>query len=124
MYPTTTMLILEALLAESTQLERLVLVDDGTGNLPGWSHPPEFADFLVGFVSKMANLSCCCVTFNQMDIDLMKEITQRVTEQVVTTRRSLWFHLDRAIPKPSDPGVPPIHYHQIVEPISFDMPHF
>jgi len=118
------MLILEALLAESTQLERLVLVDGGTGNLPGWSHPPEFADFLVGFVATMPTLSCFCVTFNQMDIFLAKDITQRVTEEVVGMRLSLWFHLDRAVPKASDPGVPPIHYHQIVEPISFDMPHF
>ena len=116
-YPETVLSILKALLAESVPLERLVLIDDGIAKLPDWNPPPDFADFIVDFASKMVNLSCFCITFNQMDAELMNGIKQRVIEEVVAKRRSLWFHLGRAIPKASDVGVPSIHYHQIVEPI-------
>jgi len=54
----------------------------------------------------------------------MKTIKQRVEEEVVTERPSLWFHLDRPVPEASDPGVPPIHYFEIVEPPPFDIPRF
>jgi len=57
-----------------------------------------------------------------MDPGLMTEIKKRVELEVVTERPSLWFHLGRNIPQASDAGVPPIHYHQIVEPVSFVMP--
>ena len=103
---------------EETKLERLTLIDAGTVDLPDWKHPPEFADF----TAQMNHLTCCCLTFKQMDIDLMKAIKERVEEQVVMERPSLWFHLGRDLPDASDPGVPSIHYHQMVEPISFLMP--
>ncbi len=123
-YPATAVSILKAILKGSieksvheTKLERLVLIDAGSipsSKLSDWKHPPEFADFLVGFTAQMTHLSCCCLTFKQMDIKLMKAIKERVEEEVVTERPSLWFHLDRDIPNVSDPGVPPIiHYHQI-----------
>ncbi len=107
-----------------TKLERLALIDAGTVDLPRWNHPPEFADFLVDFTAKMTHLYCCCITFKQMDANLMKAIKERVEEEVVIERPALWFHLGRDVPDASDPGVPPIHYHQIVEPISFTTPPF
>ena len=54
----------------------------------------------------------------------MKGIKERVEEEVVKLRPSLWFHLGRTIPEASDHGVPAIHYHQIVYPMSFIMPRF
>jgi len=42
----------------------------------------------------------------------------------VTERPSLWFHLDRILPKASDQSVPPIHYHQMVNPVLFVMPDY
>jgi len=121
-YPATILLLLKAVLEKSVDLKRLVLID-GSGNLPNWSHPPEFADSLVTFAAKMSHMTCCCVTFNHLDVDLMKGIKERVEEEVVQVRPSLWFHLGRSIPEASDPGVPAIHYHQIVYPMSFLMPH-
>ena len=104
---------------ESAKLERLTLIDAGPRNFPDWKPPQEFADFLVDFTAKMTHLTCCCLTFKQMDGVLMKTIKERVEKEVVMERPSLWFHLDSVIPDPSDPGVPPIHHHQIVSPISF-----
>jgi len=123
-YPATFFSILKALLKGSVQLERVALVDAGSGKLPDWKHPPEFVDFLVDFVTKMTHLTCCCLTFNQLGVKLTKEIKPRVEKEVVTDRPSLWFHLDRVLPEASDPGVPAIHYHQIVHPISFFIPRF
>jgi len=132
-YPETAFSILKAILKESikksmeeTKLERLTLIDAGTAavDLPDWKHPPEFADFLVRFTAQMTHLTCCCLTFKQMDIDLMKAIKERVEEQVVMERPSLWFHLGRDLPDASDPGVPSIHYHQMVNPIVFTTPPF
>ena len=123
-YSTTAFSILEALLKESVQLERLTLIVAGPEKLPDWNPSPEFADFLVEFTAKMTHLTCCCLAFNQPGVKLMKEIKQRVENEVATERPSLWFHLDRALPEASDPGVPAIHYHQMVYPISYFMPRF
>ena len=123
-YPATAFSILKSLLKASAKLERLALIDAGSEKLPDWKNPPEFADFLVGFTAKMTHMTCCCITFNQIDASLTEEIKQRVEKEVVVERPSLWFHLDRALPEASDPGVPAIHYHQIVNPISFVMPRF
>lgn len=117
-YPETTISILEALLNEAVKLERLALIDAGSREFPDWKHPSEFADFVVGFVEIMTHMTCCCLTFKQMDGDLMISIKDRVENEVINDRPLLWFHLDGAIPKASDPGVPSIHYHQIVDPVS------
>jgi len=56
------------------------------------NHPStELSKFLVEFASKMDHLTSCCLTFNHLSLDLMKEIKQRVEEEVVTERPSLWF---------------------------------
>ena len=135
-YPATASLILKAFLKEAirkestktsiheSKLERLVLIDAGTIPLPDWKHPPEFSDFLVDFTAKMTHLTCLCLAFKQMDGVLMKAIKERVEEEVVIERPSLWFHLGRDIPNVSDPGVPAIHYHQMVNPMHFSTPPF
>ena len=121
-YPATALLILKAILEKSPLLERLVLIDGGSDNLPFLSAPHKFSDHILEFASKMTHMSCFCVTFNQLAVDLMKEIKERVENEVVAERPSLWFHLDRNIPEASDAGVPSVHYHQIVEPVSFVLP--
>ena len=60
-YPETVLSILKAILTKSVQLERLVLIDDCIAKLPDWNPSPDFADFIVGFASKMTNLSYCCI---------------------------------------------------------------
>ena len=121
-YPATAFLILRGLLANSAQLERLALIDHGSGKLDEWESPSKFADSIVGFVSKMVKLSCVCLTFKQINADFMNGIKQRVAKEVVAKRPSLWFHLGHSIPKISDAGVPTIHYHQIVQPMTFVLP--
>jgi len=123
-YSTTAISFLKALLKGSVQLERLALIVAGPENIPDWKPSPKFADFLVEFTAKMTHLTCCCLIFNQLGVELINEIKQRVEKEVVTERSSLWFHLGRALPEASDPGVPAIHYHQIVYPISYFMPRF
>jgi len=123
-YPATAFSILKTFLKKSDKLERLTLIDATNVEMPDWKNPPEFAEFLVRFTAQMTHLTCCCLSFKQMDINLMKKIKERVEEEVVTERPSLWFHLGRDIPNASDPGVPPIHYHQIVNPLPFTPPHF
>lgn len=114
--------ILRALvLANFVQLESLALIDPGSGK-PDWKNPPNLADTMVRFAKMMANLSCCCLVFKQMNAEYMNEGKQKVEKDVVQTRPTLWFHLGRSIPNPSDLGVPLIHYHQIVHPKSFALP--
>jgi len=115
--PATALLFLKAILEVSVNLERLALIDGGSYESFALSPPPVLANFLVEFTSKMNHLTCCCLTFNPLSVDLMKEIKQRVEEEVVTERTSLWFHLGRRIPEGSDSGVPWIHYHQIERPM-------
>ena len=122
--PTTVFYILKSLLKGSVQLERLALIVAGPEELPDWYLSPKSVDFLVEFTAKMTHLTCCCLAFNQLGVKLMKEIKQRIEMEVATERPSLWYHLDRALPEASDPGVPAIHYNQIVYPISYFMPRF
>jgi len=135
-YPTTVLSILKILREKSPLLERLVLIDGGfcsyslTVNdgfrlelpLPSLSPPHKFSELLLEFTSKMTHMTCCCLTFRRLAVNLLKEITERVEEDVVAERPSLWFHLGRNIPKASDAGVPSVHYHEIVEPVSFVLP--
>jgi len=106
------------------KLEERFQINVPCEKLPDWQPPPEFADFLVDFTAKMTHMTCCLITFHQINTGLMQKIKERVENEVVTERPSLWFHLDHAIPEASDPGVPAVHYHQIVKPISFVMPRF
>ena len=123
-YPSAALSILKAILEKSVLLERLVLIDGGSDNLPIWNQPPEFADFLVEFASKMPHLTCCCLSFKQLDSFPIVNIKQRIAHEVVRVRPSLWFHIDRSLPEASDPGVPWVHYHEIVDRMSFVLPRF
>ena len=77
-YPTAAALILKVILEkslltfrkESYNLERLALIDAGTTvDLPSWKHPHGFADFLVRFTAQMTHLTCCCLSFKQIQAD-------------------------------------------------------
>ena len=81
-------------------------------------------DLLVDFTLKMKHLSCLSLSLKQLDGALIKNVHERIKKEVLPTRPSLWFHLDRCLPEASDPGVPWVHYHQIVRPMSFIMPSF
>ena len=123
-HPRTASKILRALvLANFVQLESLALIDAGSGK-PDWKNPPNLADTMVRFAKMMANLSCCCLIFKQMNAEYMNEGKQKVEKDVVQTHPTLWFYLGRSIPNASDLGVPLIHYHQIVAPMSFALPLF
>jgi len=123
-YPSTALSILKAILEKSVLLERLALIDGGSDNLPIWIHPPDFADFLVKFAAKMSHLTCCCLSFKQLDCFPIVNVKHRIAQEVVRMRPSLWFHMDRSLPQASDPGVPWVHYHQLVDPMSCDLPRF
>jgi len=128
-YPLTALRIIKALLQKSPLLERLVLIDGGSKYLPFLNLPHKYPDLfrhflqeILQFASKMTHLSCCVLTFNYLTDDFMKVIKERVEEEVVSVRPSLWFYLDRKMPEPSDGSVPSVHYHEIVEPVSFVLP--
>jgi len=139
-FPTTALSILEVLREKSPLLERLVLIDGGsvdggfrelwtvndygmwTESLPSLSPPHKFSDLLLEFASKMTHMTCCLITFEQLAVDLMKEVEERIEKEVVAERPSLWFYLDRKIPKAPEGGVPSVHFHEIVEPVSFVFP--
>jgi len=123
-YPGFALLLLKAIREKGVHLERLVLIDGSSKDTSFWSPPPDFANLLVELTTKLEHLTCCCITFNHLSVDLMKETKQRVEKEVVTERPSLWFHLDRRIPEASDYGVPWIHFHEIVHPMSFTIPRF
>lgn len=118
----TILSLLSAILKESVLLERLVLIDGGPSNSSSYTYLPGLDDAFVNFAAKMTHMTCCCITSNQIDSDHMKAIKQRVEEEVLPERPSLWFHMGRTVPEASDTTMPPIHYCQIVDPQSFDMP--
>ena len=108
--------------SSSLQLERLVLIAESSKNGPDWNHPIKLPDLIVKFALKMKRLVCCCIVFDRMDSNLIKEIQQRIAKEIVLIRPSLWFHLGREKPLASDPSVPSIHYHEMVDPIIYVPP--
>jgi len=119
------LLMLKTLLGCSLHLERLALINRSTGTvptLPVWDHPPEATDFLVNFALKMKRLVCCCLVFDRIDWNLVKDVYERVENEVVPIRPSLWFHLGRGEPYSSDPDVPSIHFHEMVDPENYTPP--
>jgi len=117
------LMILQSLLGYSLQLERLALINRCTGTAPAvWDHPPDAADFLVDFAFKMKRLVCCCLLFDRIDSSLIKDVSERIKNEVVPKRPSLWFHLGRGEPYVNDPEVPSIHFHEIVDPEYYTPP--
>jgi len=118
----TLFLLLKYLIGSSLQLERLVLIAKSPKNETDWDHPIKLPDLIVKFALKMKRLVCCCIVFDRMDSNLIKEIQQRIAKEIVPIRPSLWFHLGREKPLASDPSVPSIHYHEMVDPIIYVPP--
>ena len=62
----------------------------------------------------MKHLFAVCVTFDELDSILKEEVDRRIVEEVLPNRPALWFHLGTDIPNAVDPGVPLVHYHEMV----------
>jgi len=108
--------------SSSLQLERLVLIAESSKNGPDWNHPIKLPDFIVDFALKMKRLVCCCIVFDLLNPNLIKEVQQRIVKEVVPIRPSFWFHLGREVPLASNLSVPSIHYHEMVEPMVYVPP--
>lgn len=79
-------------------------------------------DFLVNFSLEMKHLSCLSLSLERLDPTLIQQVLQRIKEEVLPTRPSLWFHLDNAIPDAADSSVPKVHYHEMIYTNYFDPP--
>lgn len=111
--------VFQSLLCRASHLERLVLIFE-TKVPCSDDHP--LVDFLVQFALKMKRLTCLCITFNKIDPALIQEVKRRLTEDVLPSSPSFWFHLGRELPKATDPGVPPLHYHEMIYVDKFNPP--
>jgi len=111
--------ILKSLLGCRLHLERLVLLAYRSENKPDWNHPPDTVDFLVKFSKKMVRLVCFCLIYDRLDPNLITVAQHRIAQEVVTIRPSLWFCLGREEPLASDPNVPGIHFHEMVDPVFY-----
>jgi len=80
------------------------------------------ADFLIQFCSKKKHLTCLSLTFFNLDDALIDQVNQRMAEEVLSERPSLWFYLGNRFPEASDPTVPSVHYHEMIHSNYFDPP--
>ncbi len=80
-----------------------------------WKHPPKTADYVVQFAKEMKRLVCCCLTFYYFNQNLCNQVNSRIAKEVVSERPSLWFVMDCFNPKVTDPNIPLIHYHEMVD---------
>ena len=105
--------VLKSLLGRSSSLQRLSLFFDNMA-LPKGSDHSQLANFFVQFVLKMKHLFAVCVTFDEFDSILKEEVDRRIVEEVLPNRPALWFHLGTDTPNAVDPGVPLVHYYEMV----------
>ena len=105
--------VLKSLLGRASSLQRLSLFFDSMA-LPKGSDHSQLANFFVQFVLKMKHLFAVCVTFDELDSILKEEVDRRIVEEVLPNRPALWFHLGTDTPNAVDPGVPLVHYHEMV----------
>ena len=106
------LLMLKSLLGATYHLERLVL----NGSCKLMFNRNEAETSLVEFASRMKRLVCCCLVFYKLDRKLIKKVQQRIAQEVLPKRPSLWFHLGGDDPLASDPDVPNFHFHEMVNP--------
>ncbi len=111
--------LLKSLLGSRLHLERLVLIAYRSGIKSVWIHPPDTVDFLVKFAKKMVRLVCFCLIYDRLDPNLITAAQHRIAQEVVSIRPSLWFCLGREEPLASDPNVPGIHFHEMIDPVFY-----
>lgn len=115
--------LLKSFFKHSPQLQRLSLLDgDCDDSSSEWEHledQSELADYIVRFALEMSRLVALCIHFFNLNdgFDLIEEVNQRITEEVLPSKPALWFYLgweDR--PMPSVTSVPLVHYQEMVSP--------
>lgn len=115
------LLLLQAILNCSKDLERLVLIDSTLKKKPVWNHyPSDMTDSVVNFALKMKRLVSFCLVLPKCESTLIDEVSEKIEEKVVSLRSSLWFHIGRYQPEATD--VPLIHYHEMIEPTHYFPP--
>ena len=117
--------LLKSFFKHSPQLERLSLLDgDCDDSSSEWGileDPSELSDYIVKFALELPHLVALFISFYHPDrefgFDLTNQVDQRVTEEVLPSKPSFWFHLgweDRPVPFVT--SVPLIHYQDMVSP--------
>ncbi len=116
--------LLNALL-DSKRLERIVLYEErDDGSKFPWKSQ-ELQDDLFKFVSSMPDLVCFCfITASEIEPGTVAELKKKFDELIVPIRPAFWCHVDRNLPRATDPTVPRIHYDEIVCPINYLVPEF
>lgn len=114
-----TLLLLRQLLKCSSHLERLLLHDvcapsDSTFIRRQLSS--DFGDQVVHFAFVMDHLVALCLTGIGVNPVAVAKVRERVKKEVLPLRPSLWFHMDRDLPKGNDLEVPRIYYDEMVNP--------
>jgi len=114
--------LLNAVLASSSNLQRLALI--GPNLVEGALYrtdPTEgtTTNSLVQFASKMTHLSCLLMVVGQLDPALIEEVKRKITAEILPSRPSLWFSIGRQLPQATDPDVPSIHFHEMVDPRNY-----
>jgi hypothetical protein len=115
--------ILNALL-DSKRLERIVLYEEEDDSKFPWKSQ-ELQDVLFKFVSSMPDLVCFCfITASEIEPGTVAKLKQKFDEFIIPIRPAFWCHVDRTLPRATDPTVPRIHYDQIVCPMEYLAPEF
>jgi len=111
--------ILKSLLSHAPNIQRIA-IEWKIETLPAdWNYP--LADFIVQLALKLERLTCLSLTFFELDdTKLIEHVHRRMAEEVLPTRPALWFHLGYDYAEASDPGVPAVHYHEMVLSNNFD----
>ncbi len=108
--------LLRELVIASPCLERLVLIAKRPCYQQNRLHPTLLEDFLFSFVSQMKNLAALCLVGFEMDPIVLAGVKQRLKQEILRVRPSLWMHIGPELPNATDPSVPKIHYDDIVNP--------
>ena len=100
------------------KMERLVLHDEYS-YFPNifWESQTDLGQLIVEFLSKMKNLVAFSFTGYKIEPDVQEAVRGHVATEILPGSPSFWLHLGKSLPEANDPGVPRVHYDEIVHPI-------
>jgi len=112
-YLSSALLLLKFLRTSASHLERISLQFNCQTFFIGI---PDFnlADFLVQFIFKMKHLTALCLVFYELYPSLIRQVNQKIAEEILPLRPALWFYLDRKIPNGVEPSVSAVYYSDMV----------
>jgi hypothetical protein len=96
----------------------MVLYDENGSKIPWKSQELQYVIFKL--VSSMPDLvGLCFITTSEIQPETVAKLKQKFDELIIPIRPTFWCHVDKYLPRATDPTVPRIHYDQIVCPIEY-----